>query len=63
LEKIDMDKNARKIRNLEGTKLPAIFISKNNTFNSLIFAEEINKQRDVENLKELLMARIKGKDP
>jgi len=47
---------------LAGTKLPAIFISQNNTPNPLVSADEINMQKNVEDLKELLIGRIRKKD-
>jgi len=62
-EFLHRDEFQKQYPELAGTKLPAIFISQNNTLSSLISAEEINKQRNVENLKKLLMTRIRGKDP
>jgi len=62
-EFLHRDKFHKQHPELESTKLPTIFISQNNTLSSLISAEEINKQRNVENLKKLLMTRIRGKDP
>jgi len=47
---------------LESTKLPTIFISQNNTLNPLVSADEINMQKNVEDLKDLLIGRIRKKD-
>ncbi len=40
-------------------KLPAIFVSKNNILNLLISSEEINRQRSVTDLKNIISAKIK----
>jgi len=62
-EFLHRDEFQKRYPELRGTKLPTIFISQNNTLSSLVSAEEISKQRNVENLKELLMGRIRKKDP
>jgi len=46
---------------LKSTKLPTIFISQNNTLNQLVSADDINTKKDVEDLKELLIGRIRKK--
>jgi len=44
---------------LKSTKLPTIFISQNNALNLLISAEEINKQKNITGLKDIISAKIK----
>ena len=48
---------------LKSTKLPTIFISQNNTLNPLVSADEIILQKNIKDLKELLIGRIRKKDP
>ena len=47
---------------LKSTKLPTIFISQDNAPSLLVTADDINMQKNIKDLKELLMGRIRKKD-
>lgn len=40
-------------------KLPAIFISENNILNLLVSSEEINRQKNITDLKNIISAKLK----
>jgi len=61
-EFLHRDEFQKRYPELESTKLPTIFISQNNTLNLLVSADEINMQKNVEDLKDLLIGRIRKKD-
>ena len=58
-EFLHRDEFQKQYPELESTKLPAIFISQNNALNLLISAEEINKQKNITGLKDIISAKIK----
>jgi len=45
---------------LKSIKLPAIFISQNNTLNPLVSADEINIQKNIIGLKNIINGKIKS---
>jgi len=45
---------------LKSTKLPTIFISQNNTLNPLVSADEINMQKNIDGLKNIINGKIKS---
>ena len=61
-EFLHRDEFGKKYPELESTKLPTIFISQNNTLNLLVSADEINIQKNIKDLKELPIGRIRKKD-
>ncbi|PIP61659.1 hypothetical protein COW99_02890 [Candidatus Roizmanbacteria bacterium CG22_combo_CG10-13_8_21_14_all_38_20] len=44
---------------LKSAKLPTIFISQNNTLNPLVLADEINMQKNIDGLKNIINGKIK----
>ncbi|MDP3956265.1 MAG: hypothetical protein Q8Q18_03425 [bacterium] len=58
-EFLHRDEFHEKYPELKEEKLPAIFISKNNILNLFISSEEINKQKNVTDLKNIISAKIK----
>jgi len=62
-EFLHRDEFQKQYPELESTKLPTIFISPNNTLNPLVSADEIILQKNIKDLKELLIGRIRKKDP
>jgi len=61
-EFLHRDEFQRHYPELESTKLPAIFFFQNDTLKPLVSANEINMQKNIKDLKELLMGRIRKKD-
>ena len=58
-EFLHRDEFQKQYPELESTKLPAIFISQNNTLNPLVSADEINIQKDIIGLKNIINGKIK----
>lgn len=52
------DEFLKKYPDLKDTKLPAILINSNQSIKEFIGAEEINRQKDVQGLKNLLIKRL-----
>ena len=61
-EFLHRDEFGKKYPELKSTKLPTIFISQNNTLSPLVSADDINMQKNIKNLKGLLMGRVRKKD-
>jgi len=59
-EFLHRDKFHKQHPELESTKLPTIFISQNNTLNPLVSADEINTQKDIIGLKNIINGKIKS---
>lgn len=58
-EFLHRDEFHEKFPELKEEKLPAIFISKNNILNPLVSSEEIHRQRNITDLKNIISAKIK----
>ena len=58
-EFLHRDEFHEKFPALKEEKLPAIFISKNNILNLLVSSGEINRQRNITDLKNIISAKIK----
>ena len=59
-EFLHRDEFQKRYPELESTKLPTIFISQNNTLNLLVSADEINIQKNIIGLKNIINGKIKG---
>jgi hypothetical protein len=58
-EFLHRDEFHEKFPELKEEKMPAIFISKNNILNPLVSSGEINRQRNITDLKNIISAKIK----
>jgi len=58
-EFLHRDEFQKQYPELESTKLPAIFISKNNALSLLVSADDINMQKNVDGLKNIINGKIK----
>ena len=58
-EFLHRDEFQKQYPELESTKLPAIFISQNNTLSLLVSADEINMQKNIDGLKNIINGKIK----
>ena len=58
-EFLHRDEFQKQYPELESTKLPAIFISQNNSLTPLVSADEINIQKDIIGLKNIINGKIK----
>ena len=61
-EFLHRDEFGKKYPELSEVKLPTIFISQNNVPSLLITADDVNMQKNIKDLKGLLMGRIRKKD-
>lgn len=52
------DEFVKKYPEQSKTSLPAIFIISNGSLNDLVTAQEINKEKDIAGLKELLLSKM-----
>ena len=59
-EFLHRDEFQKRYPKLRGTKLPTIFISQNNTLNPLVSADEINMQKNIDGLKNIINGKIKS---
>ena len=59
-EFLHRDEFQKQYPELESTKLPTIFISQNNTLNPLVSADEINMQKNIDGLKNIINGKIKS---
>ena len=58
-EFLHRDEFKKRYHELKSTKLPAIFISKNNALSLLVSADDINMQKNVDGLKNIINGKIK----
>ena len=58
-EFLHRDEFQKQYPELKSTKLPTIFISQNNTLSLLVSADEINIQKDIIGLKNIINGKIK----
>jgi len=59
-EFLHRDEFQKQYPELKSTKLPAIFISQNNTLSVLVSADEINIQKNIDGLKNIINGKIKS---
>ena len=59
-EFLHRDEFQKQYPELKSTKLPAIFISQNNTLSVLVSADEINIQKNIDGLKNIINSKIKS---
>jgi hypothetical protein len=59
-EFLHRDEFQKQYPELESTKLPAIFISQNNTLSLLVSADDINMQKNIIGLKNIINSKIKS---
>ncbi|PIW79450.1 MAG: hypothetical protein COZ99_01375 [Parcubacteria group bacterium CG_4_8_14_3_um_filter_48_16] len=59
-EFLHRDEFQKQYPELKSTKLPAIFISQNNTLSLLVSADEINIQKNIDGLKNIINGKIKS---
>ena len=59
-EFLHRDEFQKQYPELESIKLPTIFISQNNTLNPLVSADEINMQKNIDGLKNIINGKIKS---
>jgi len=60
-EFLHRDEFQKQYPELKSTKLPTIFISQNNVSSLLVTADDVNMQKNIKDLKGLLMGRIRKK--
>lgn len=59
-EFLHRDEFQKQYPELESTKLPAIFISQNNTLSLLVSSDDINMQKNIIGLKNIINGKIKS---
>ena len=59
-EFLHRDEFQKQYPELKSAKLPAIFISQNNTLSVLVSADEINIQKNIDGLKNIINGKIKS---